>query len=254
MLRDRICIGLSSCMFAEDKNRTIFNGRPLLYVEESMAQFLMAKGAVVFIIPPVLQGALSYRDVVSKLDALVIHGGVDISPQSYGEEPLNPDWAGNPRRDRYELDLLKAFLDLDRPVLGVCRGAQLINVAFGGSLYQDINSQLEAKLVHRNAEIYEKNRHRISFSPNSLFHKIYPGQKEATVNSVHHQAVKKLGSGLKVEAVSEDGIVESVSLENGPFCLGVQWHPEFRGQDTEQLDSLALLQHFMKVIEDKRHS
>ncbi len=252
MRRDKICIGLSSCMFSEDKSRAIFNGRSLLYVEESMTQYLMAKGAVVYIVPPVVQGTVSYRDLVCKLDALVIHGGVDIAPENYGETALNPEWAGNPRRDRYELDLLKAFLDLDRPVLGICRGAQLINVAFGGSLYQDINSQLEAKLVHRNAQIYEKNRHRISFVPDSLFHKIYPGQKEAIVNSVHHQAVKELGHGLRVEAFSEDGIIEAVSLETGPFCLGVQWHPEFRGQDSEQLDSLGLLEHFMKVVEDKR--
>ena len=126
-------------------------------------------------------------------------------------------------------------------------------MALGGTLYQDINTQVPKTLVHRNAEIYEKNQHRVSFVPGSLLDQIFPGQGEATINSVHHQAIKVLGKGLKVEALAEDGIIEAVRLAKGQFCWGIQWHPEFQDpEDVELLDPFPILEHFMQVVKTQK--
>ncbi|MBI2603721.1 MAG: gamma-glutamyl-gamma-aminobutyrate hydrolase family protein [Deltaproteobacteria bacterium] len=258
-MRERIRIGLSCCIFHEDRERLIFNGRPLLYVEESMPHYLMAKGALVSLLPTMKYSSVSYRDLIQSIDGLVLHSGVDMAPESYGEKPLKREWAGDRKRDEYELSLVKEALALDVPVLGICRGAQLINVAQGGSLYQDINTQLEGKRVHRDARLYEKNRHRVNFTPGSTLSKVYPGISNALINSVHHQAIKELGRSLKVEALSEDGIVEAVRFDpenpNAPFCWGVQWHPEFQDtRDRELLDPFPILEYFMAELRKRKKS
>lgn len=253
----RLHIGLSCCIFHEDRGRVVFNGRPLLYVEESMPHYLMAKGAVVSIIPTVKSPSVSYKDLMERFDGLVLHGGVDVAPESYGEAPLRKEWTGDRKRDEYELSLLRQALESDIPVLGICRGAQVINVAQGGTLYQDINTQIEGKRVHRDARFYEKNRHKVCLKSGSTLSKAYPGISEAVINSVHHQAIKELGSGLCVEALSEDGIVEAIRLDpdrpSAPFCWGIQWHPEFQSpDDRDLLDPFPILETFMSEIRKRK--
>lgn len=222
-------IGISACFFHRDPDRPIFKGKTLLYLEESMAHWVMAGGALAYLVPTTPGGGpLDPDDLVADLDALLLHGGSDVCPRSYGEQPLRPEWEGDEVRDRYEIDLLRRFEAAGKPVLGICRGAQVINVAFGGTLFQDIATQVDTDRVHRSHELYDTNTHDIDLVAGSALAALYPGRPRATVNSIHHQAVKDVGDGLVVEArSSDDGVVEALRLEGGGYVVGVQWHPEF---------------------------
>ena len=170
----------------------------LHYVEDGIAQWLQSRDALLFVLP------LSQRsaDYARALDGLVLQGGADISPLAYGEEPLQPEWAGDPIRDRYEIDLVRAFSAAGKPVLGICRGAQLINVALGGSLHQDIPA-------HRSDD-YDQHAHEVHLEPGSGLARLYGETGPRRVVSIHHQAIKRLAPGLQVEARAEDGVIEAV--------------------------------------------
>jgi putative glutamine amidotransferase len=225
------------------------------YLVESIAHWVMAGDALIFMIPsleslnPVRRGNLRVSDYVDELDGLVLQGGADVSPATYGETPLNEAWQGDGIRDRYELDLLRGFIAQRKPVLGICRGAQLINVAFGGTLYQDIAAQLPDTLGHHDAQTYDKTFHDIRFTPGSSLARLYPGRGGAKVNTIHHQAVKTLGEGLSVEARSEpDGVIEAIRWQGDGFVFGVQWHPELQDyRDTSLLDGTPILHQFLQA-------
>ena len=225
------------------------------YLVESIAHWVMAGDALVLMIPSLepgdqsRRGNLSVDDFVQELDALVLQGGADVSPATYGETPLDQAWQGDAIRDLYELDLLRAFVAAHKPVLGICRGAQLINVAFGGTLYQDLAAQLPDTLGHHDAQTYDRNFHDIVFTPGSVLAGLYPDRTSAKVNTIHHQAVKRLGKGLCVEAQSTpDGVVEAIRLEGEDYVFGVQWHPELQDyRDQTLLDGRPILQEFLQA-------
>jgi putative glutamine amidotransferase len=189
------------------------------------------------------------------LDGLVLQGGADIAPPTYGERAEDPEWAGDPVRDRYEIELFEAFVGKGKPVLGICRGCQLINVAFGGSLYQDIGTMVPEALNHRDSSKYEQNYHQVRFVPDGRLAKLYPDHAEATINTIHHQAVKKLGRGLLVEAMSQpDNIVEAIRWRGPSYVLGVQWHPEFMWEPKEgQLDGTPILNEFLEAARVRKN-
>ena len=138
-------IGISACFFHPDPKRPIFTGKTLQYVEQSIVHWVQSAGALAVVIPspegPTKRGDVSLADYVELLEGLVLEGGSDMWPGSYGETPLRPEWTGDRIRDEYEIALLRAFVDTRKPVLGICRGMQVLNVAFGGTLYQDISTQ-----------------------------------------------------------------------------------------------------------------
>jgi putative glutamine amidotransferase len=224
-------IGLSSCFMHADPLRPIFKGKTLLYQVEPMSDWLMSQGAMCYLIPSIPRDSpVSLRDYVSDLDALILQGGADLAPQSYGEEPLQPEWAGDAVRDAYEMALVREFHAQKKPILGICRGLQLLNAAFGGTLYQDINTQVAHSLVHRDWEIYDQNVHEIAIAAGSYFEQIYGSPRSLTVNSVHYQAIKSLASCFQIEARSvPDGIIEAIKFVGDGYIIGVQWHPEFQG-------------------------
>lgn len=216
--------------------------------------WVLARDVLAYTIPcPPEKGPVSLKDLVADFDGLVLQGGSDVSPKHYGETPMKPEWAGDYHRDLYEIELVKLFQEMKKPVLGVCRGAQLINVAFGGSLYQDIATQVPGSLDHRNWEIYDRNFHDVIFEPGSELSKLYPGKQRAKINTIHHQALKTIGKGLIVEAKATDGIVEAVrNADSSVFA--VQWHPEFMdgpaglnadASDRELLDCQPILKTFL---------
>lgn len=252
-------IGVSARIFHPEPGAKGLRGKTLQYLEESIAHWVMSRDVLVFMIPTVgHQGMLHpsnirLRDYAKHLDGLLLQGGADVSPQSYEEAATRPEWPGDRVRDMYELELLHEFIESGKPVLGVCRGCQLINVAFGGTLYQDIATDVPTAGVHVN-EQYDQHRHSIRFPEGSTLVNMFPGHRDALVNSIHHQAVRTLGRDLNIEAVSaSDGIIEAVRYRRAPFVMGVQWHPEFhRAGGDELLDCTPLLDTFLRVARETR--
>jgi putative glutamine amidotransferase len=240
-------IGVSSCFFHADPERAIFKGKTLLYAEESMLDLLGRSGALAYLVPRPTAGGPGLDAYVGDLDGLLLEGGSDVCPRTYGEEPLRPQWDGDEPRDRYEIDLIHAFHAAGKPALGICRGIQILNVAFGGTLHQDIATQVPDSFDHRNWDLYDANRHQVELLAGGRLADIYGTSGVVTVNSVHHQAVDRLADGFAVEAVSvTDGIIEAVRLADDRFVAGVQWHPEFTpAGDTVQLPPDPLVADFL---------
>ena len=228
-----IRIGVSPrLLHPQPGSRGVFT-KMLHYVEDGIAQWLQSRDALLFVLP------LSQRaaDYAQALDGLVLQGGADISPLAYGEQPLKPEWAGDPLRDGYEIELVRAFSAAAKPVLGICRGAQLINVALGGTLHQDIPA-------HRSDE-YDQHAHEVRLEPGSGLARLYGETGPRRVVSIHHQAIKRLAPGLVVEARAEDGVIEAVRGTGASYVCAVQWHPEFHGGRHGFLDGGPLLDEFL---------
>lgn len=251
-------IGLTARLMHEPPAELGFPGKRLQYIEQSIAHWVMRHGALAFMVPTIEAGdALIRRDVsvrryVEALDGLILQGGADVSPQSYGESALRPEWEGDRVRDLYETELIWEFLIQEKPVMGICRGCQLINVAFGGSLYQDIATQLPEPGRHVDAALYDRLDHAIRFAEDGRLQQIYAGQLQGMVNSIHHQSVQRLGNDLIIEAQAEDGVVEAISKKGEGFVLGVQWHPEFHAADSALLDGGPLLAAFLAAASKAR--
>jgi len=236
--------------------------KTLHYLEQSVAHWVISANVLVFMIPAIeSEGLIKRSDMrlyhyAEALDGLVLQGGADMAPESYGSKAERSEWAGDRVRDRYEVELFEAFVGKGKPVLGICRGCQLINVAFGGTLHQDISTAMPEALVHRNSERYEQQFHKMRFVPGSRLSKLYAGRSEATVNTIHHQAVNKLGRGLDVEAYAvPDDIVEAIRWRGPSYVLGVQWHPEFMFgplMSADHLDGGPILNEFLDAARAKK--
>lgn len=256
-----LTIGLSACVLHQDRTREVYNGRTLLYVEHSMARWLLESGQRVFVLPFVPGDpdidATAHR-LVEGIDALALHGGADVAPSTYGEVPRRAEWSGDALRDAYEIALVRASLERDIPVLGICRGHQVLNVALGGTLHQDIVDEIDGALEHTDRDLYAQNYHRVELLEGGVLADLY-GATEGVINSVHHQSVKDLGEGLVITAESpEDGVIEGIWLErdseDAPWAMGVQWHPEFQSDaDTRALLPTApLLEAFLNEAARRR--
>jgi putative glutamine amidotransferase len=256
-MHERLLIGISACFFHADFARPIFTGKTLQYVEQSIAHWVMSQGALAVMIPDpqgdTQRGDVSLADYAARLDALVLEGGADVWPGSYGETPLDERWNGDRVRDVYEKALLEAFVVRGKPVLGVCRGLQLVNVALGGTLYQDIDTQRPGGVRHRDAVAYDRNLHEVAFEPGTRLAALHGGAARATVNSVHHQGIKDLAPGLIVEArCPVDGLVEAVRRPGEAYLAAVQWHPEFHRRGEGTLDDAPMLRDFLRAAETVR--
>lgn len=259
MSRRPLRIGLSARIYHPQAGATGLQSKSLQYLEQSVAHWVMSREVMVLMIPAVSGDGIVHRssirlsDYPQYLDGLILQGGADISPQSYGEEPLHPDWAGDRVRDAYEMELLHEFMEAGKAVLGICRGAQLINVALGGTLYQDIATQIETAGAHVHPD-YDRHSHVIEWASNSTLAKSYSGVMNQRVVSIHHQSIRALGRGLRVEARSAgDGVIEAIRLEGKPYVLGLQWHPEFHPPgNPELLDCTPILDEFLNAARGRR--
>jgi len=229
--------------------------KTLHYLEQSVAHWVLAKDVLAVMIPAIesegliRRGDMSLASYAEYLDGLVLQGGADVAPESYGETPLHADWTGDRVRDRYEIDLFNAFVAAGKPVIGICRGCQLINVALGGSLFQDIPTQVTKAIAHRDSDMYDRALHDVNLVAGTRLAQLYPGIAQAKINSIHHQAVKDLGRDLVVEALGvPDGIVEAIRWRGASYVFGMQWHPEFLALETldhAQLDGAPILHDFL---------
>jgi putative glutamine amidotransferase len=227
----RLLIGLSPRIMRNLPREYGFRGKTLQYLEQSMAHWVMSAGALVVMVPTVERDGLSDSEIcvehyVQALDGLILQGGADIDPVAYGESPSPLLQPTDVLRDRFELRLLHAFMDAGKPVLGICRGMQLINVAHGGTLYQDLVDGGATGNAHV-APTYDEHMHALTLAAGSWFASLYPGVAPPMVNSIHHQGVKRIGDGLTAQAWSNDGVIECICGSGPNFVLGLQWHPEF---------------------------
>ena len=258
MMQRTLKIGISARLFHPESGSLGLRSKTLQYLEESIAQWVMSRDVLVFMIPTVNTNGMVHpsnvrlRDYAKHLDGLVLQGGADVSPQSYAEAATRPEWNGDRVRDMYELELLHEFIEHGKPVLGICRGCQLINVAFGGSLYQDIASDVPTAIAHVN-DLYDNNFHELQFPPGSSLTGMLD-TRTTLVNSIHHQAIKDLGRDLQIEAISmTDQIVEAVRYKKAPFVMGLQWHPEFhRASGAALLDCTPILDSFLRTARETR--
>ena len=255
--QDRIKVGISACFFHADAERPVFTGKTLQYVEQSVAHWVMSTGALAVMIPSpagdTQKGDATLDDFAGWLDALVLEGGSDVSPTSYGETAQDERWQGDRIRDDYEISLLRAFAARGKPVLGICRGLQLMNVAHGGTLIQDIDTHRPGGVRHRDAVAYDRNLHPVEFVPGTRLASVFASAGSATVNSVHHQGIKTLAEGFVVEArCPADGMIEAIRKPGASFVAAVQWHPEFHRAGEGTLDDQPMLDDFLVAAAEAR--
>lgn len=198
-------------------------GRPQTTIPDAYAKAVEEAGGIPLIIP-ILGKRENIISIARLADGFIFSGGDDIHPRYYGEKLLlNLELSPDERTD-FEIALFREVTGLQKPILGICLGAQLINTALGGSLYQDIPTQVHTAINHRST-------HNVTISEGTLLHTILVGNIQ--VMSAHHQAVKTPGKGLTPSALSPDGVIEAIEMTDYPFLAGIQWHPE-REPDNDQ--------------------
>ena len=216
----------------------------LLSVPISNIRAITKFGGVPIVLPNFVGD--EFEKIAETIDGLLLTGGGDIDPTLFGEEPL--PGLGNivPERDLFEMALIQKMLELNKPILGICRGAQIMSIAMGGDMYQDIYSQKDdALLQHYQQAPNWHGSHFVEVTQGSLLHKIV-GVDKFKVNSYHHQALRNMPAGFIVSSVASDGVIESFESTKHPFVMGVQWHPEnliAKGDDS----SLAIFDAFINA-------
>ena len=176
---------------------------------------------------PLVYDINSINTMVEKLDGFVITGGAfDINPTYFSEKTKFKTVVTKEDRTEYEIRLCNKVLKKNLPLLGICGGQQLINVIYGGSLIQDINKEVDTNIKHEQPNPRNQTSHTVNIKKNTFLSKIIKKRK-INVNSAHHQAVKRVGSGLNVNAVASDGIIEGIEDKRLNFCVGLKWNPEF---------------------------
>lgn len=214
------------------------------YAPRPLVDALSAAGLLSIILP--YNEKADAKDYVSSFDGLVIPGGPNMSPKFYGEEPLWCIGATYEKRDKFEVELIKAAMAAEKPIFGICRGLQVINVALGGSLWQDMQVQCPSITIqHMQKTPVTLATHSIEIEPGSRLHSILGNS--CRVNSFHKEGVKKLGEGLAVTARSADGCIEAFESKDNDLITAVQWHPENMAADRK--DMAALFAHFAERME-----
>lgn len=216
-----------------------------LYMPMSYSNVVRDAGGTPVLLPITREDEVieAYADLV---DGVLFSGGDDIDPHSYGEDQL---WACGdvcPLRDEFEVKLARILLEKhpEKPILGVCRGEQVLNVALGGTLYQDVKSQLPGCMAHQQHQIAPYASHKVTIDAGSKLHVIF-GSTEIMTNSHHHQAVKDVAEGLVVTARAADGVIEGYEKPDHPYFAAVQWHPERLVEREENAAHKALFKSFV---------
>jgi putative glutamine amidotransferase len=195
------------------------------YVNSAYLHAVQQAGGVPVLLPPQLSKA-SLERLVRGLDALLLTGGGDVDPATFGEAPHPTLYEVAPARDALETQVTLIALEKKTPLLAICRGIQVLNVALGGSLHQDVATEPGTQIQHSQKEAREQTTHKVTVTPRSRLGRVL-GAEDLEVNSFHHQVIKSLGRGLVPVAWAPDKLVEGVELDDdSQFVLGVQWHPE----------------------------
>jgi len=206
-------------------NVSVFGSCGQVRLMEGYFRGVEESGGIPIVIPPIKSENID--SLLNRLDGIIFSGGTDIDPKFFKEDPIREMGNIIPVRDEFEIELARRAYNRDVPVLGICRGVQVINVAMGGSLYQDIYSQIREREVLKHSQLAEVwyGTHKVSIKANTRLMDIFE-ESSIYVNSFHHQAIKELGENLEISALSPDEIIEGIEGRNHRFFVGVQWHPE----------------------------
>jgi len=240
----KVVVGTSGSRSTEEKRALA--GYRRSYVAEDYVQAILENKAIPIILPMSKKLDL-VADYIRQIDGLLLSGGHDVAPRFYAEEPLEKLGKICPERDEFELALIAEALKQRKPILGICRGQQILNVYFKGSLYQDQSYASGIRIKHDQDQDSDLVTHSIFIEQGATLAKIF-AEDRLMVNSFHHQMVKELGQGLLVDALSGDGVVEAFHHADYPFVVGVQWHPEMLCQSLPEMN--LLFQAFIKECSD----
>ncbi len=214
------------------------HGRPQVVLYASYMSALDSVGLAPLLLTPVHSPA-SVQALLAQCHGLMLTGGEDVDPRRYGEDPIAELGPVLPERDELESTALTVALERDIPILGICRGCQVLNVFYGGTLYQDLPVQRPESGPHEQ-EGWIGRSHDVHVAPGSRLDAIVHGQ-ELRINSFHHQAIRDLGPGLEIAALADDGVVEAVEARDRSWVIGVQWHPERHEATAPESDPDRLL-------------
>lgn len=227
-------IGITSSMGSEEK---------IHRVNAVDVNAIVHAGGVPMILPN-LTATEDIKRLAAQIDGLYATGGYDVNPHLYGEEPHKELGKVTPMRDYFEIEITKEIVNLEKPFLGVCRGAQILNVVTGGSLYQDMYAQAEQELIqHSQQSPTAYGSHYINVKKGSLLYRLTKSEK-ILVNSDHHQSCQDVLSPLQVSGTASDQIIEAIESTEHPFVLGVQWHPEYMATEKDK-PSIAIFEGFI---------
>ncbi|MDD5935443.1 MAG: gamma-glutamyl-gamma-aminobutyrate hydrolase family protein [Clostridiales bacterium] len=197
-------------------------------VESVYFQSIRDAGGVPILLP-LHNDSKELGDLLSRLDGVLFTGGPDVNPSYFDEEAIPECGAIVPERDELEINLVRMCMERKLPILGICRGIQVLNIALGGDIYQDLGAQFqknqELRIAHSQKSERATKTHKVKIEYGTLLSRIL-NKEEIWVNSFHHQSVRKIADGVTVAATSSDGLTEAITMEDYPFFLGVQWHPE----------------------------
>ncbi|MGB9780323.1 gamma-glutamyl-gamma-aminobutyrate hydrolase family protein [Caldanaerobacter sp.] len=239
-------IGIVGNITYETEGVTI--GEEKIFVMRAYVDSIIKAGGIPLVMPLTLDFDV-LKEQVESVDGIVITGGQDINPLIYNEEPIEKQGGITPDRDWYDIEVIKYAFHLKKPLLGICRGIQAINVALGGNLYQDLSQIPTHYIKHSQKAKPDHPTHSIDIAEGSRLYYIFG--KNTVVNSFHHQAVKRVAKGFKAVAWSKDGVVEAIEAEDEDyFAIGVQWHPELMASKGNE-NMLKLFKEFIKACEKR---
>jgi putative glutamine amidotransferase len=208
------------------------SGSPVCQLGQAYASAIQIAGGIPIIIPLGIDEE-NLDELIPRLDGILFSGGADIDPNLFGGTPHPRVYGISPERDALEIALIRKALSADKPLLAICRGIQVLNVALGGTLYTHIQDQRDQSLKHDWFPDFPRDKlaHSVRLTPGSKLHQIF-GSEEIRVNSLHHQGLAELGQGLRATGFAPDDLVEGVEVEGASFAIGVQWHPECLPDDS----------------------